>query len=137
MVEIITKVKQAGRRRDLIGDKRYKLSKNKLTIEEIIKEIVETDVANYNEEKNLLKYLTKEEVDERASIGKIDFNERKNHNKQDLESAIKNAVLSFKDGIYLVFVNGEQKENIQELVEIENEDEILFVRLVMLAGRLW
>lgn len=137
MVEIITRVKQAGKRKDLIKDKRYKIPAQVETIEDIIGEIVKIDVAEFNENKGILKFLTKEEIEEKASIGKVDFGEKKNDNKQNLEDAIENAVLSFKDGIYLIFINGEQKENITENVSLTDGDEVLFIRLLMLAGRLW
>ncbi|MBF1704203.1 MAG: hypothetical protein HXO79_04185, partial [Selenomonas sp.] len=49
-----------------------------------------------------------------------------------------NARQSFEDGIYRIFVNGEELgETCDTPVTLKENDEITFVRLTMLAGRMW
>ena len=63
----------------------------------------------------------------------MDYNEQ----KQDLEKAIENALQSYEDGIYRVFVNDEEMGEIESEIELKEKDELTFVRLTMLAGRMW
>ena len=57
---------------------------------------------------------------------------------QSAAAAIENARQSFEDGIYRIFVNGEELgETCDTPVTLKENDEITFVRLTMLAGRMW
>ena len=48
--------------------------------------------------------------------------------------AIDTAILAFEDGIYFVFLDDEKIEKIDDLIEVNNDSELMFLRLTMLAG---
>ena len=54
-----------------------------------------------------------------------------------MEKAIENALQIYEDGIYWVFVNGEELGKINDKLDLQENDELTFVRLTMLAGRMW
>lgn len=136
---IHTIVKQAGKRKGFLVDKIYTIEKPPKTLEELITDIVTCNIEEYNHSKDstIIHYLTEKEIEEASEVGKVSFGESKNKNKQDLEEAIENALYSFKDGLYFVLINGEKKEILEESLVLQDGDEVIFIRLVMLAGRMW
>ena len=85
-----------------------------------------------------LRYLTSEEITDAAVVGKIGFGADYNGQVQDLAAAIENARQSFEDGIYRIFINGDEVGDALDMpVTLHENDEITFVRLTMLAGRMW
>jgi len=80
--------------------------------------------------------LTDEALADGVKAGKTGFNDRKNENVQDPERAVENALSCFEDGIFRLFIN-DAEVGFSQSVLLEDGDEITFVRLTMLAGRLW
>ena len=83
--------------------------------------------------------LTEEKIQTMADVGKIAFGEIYNDREPDEEKAVKTAWQAYLDGIVRVFVNGTEaqySENGTPLV-LKEGDEISFVRLAMLAGRMF
>ena len=138
-MKIVTRVKQAGKRKNLLADKIYELEKSPETLRELITEIVVQNIEEYNSstDNTIIAYLIEKEIGEAAKIGKVGFGERKNKNKQDLGEAVENAVYSFTDGLYFVLINGEKQEELDKVIALNDGDEVVFIRLVMLAGRMW
>ena len=96
-------------------------------------------VKGYNQkpiDTSLLPYLTDDKITNQAQTGKISFNDRKNENNQNEQTAIQNALTCYQDGIFKLFINDEEIEENTEITLKEN-DEITFIRLTMLSGRLW
>ena len=54
-----------------------------------------------------------------------------------MQQAVENALQSFEDGIYRIFLNDRPLERLDEGIRIMDEDSLTFVRLTMLAGRMW
>ena len=54
-----------------------------------------------------------------------------------MEEAVAVAVQAFEDGLYRVFVNGEEAEKLDERLALQDGDEVSLIRLTMLAGRIW
>ena len=86
---------------------------------------------------NQMKVLTEKDIKDFAQLGKISFSNLYNINQKDLDDLIKIMFQDFTDGLYKVFINGQEYENLNEHIQIKNDDEIVFIRFVMLAGRLW
>ena len=74
-----------------------------------------------------------------AEIGKIAFGDIWNDKEADEEKAIAVAWQAYADGIVRVFVNGQEAEYSETDTELDlkDKDEITFVRLAMLAGRMF
>ena len=60
-----------------------------------------------------------------------------NDKQQDIGKAIENAVQAFKDGIVCVFINDVKLLSADQKIELKEDDVLSFIRLTMLAGRIW
>lgn len=139
-MKLFINVKQLGKRRDVIGTKEIYLDPVPTTTAGLITAIVALQVKEYNDrpdQNELLTYLTDPEIQRKATVGKIDFGVNYNDNSADPEKAIRNALLSFEDGIFRVFLNDNALDTLQEEIHPREGDRLTFVRLTMLAGRIW
>ena len=140
-MQVQVNVKRIGKRRNAIETKPYEID-GVHDIGTLIAAFVTVEVTRFNERaaagETVLRYLTNEEVADAATVGKIGFDADYNGQVQDLTAAIENARQSFEDGIYRIFINGEEAgETGDTPVTLHENDEITFVRLTMLAGRMW
>lgn len=139
-MKIFVNVKQLGKRRNAVENKEVLLDAVPGTVAELIVAIVIRQVEEYNErleQNDLLKYLTDEEIKDRATTGKVNFEFNYNGLPADTEKAVRNALQSFEDGIFRVFLNEEELESPDQIIHLKEEDKLTFIRLTMLAGRMW
>ncbi len=85
----------------------------------------------------VLPFLTKEEVEERAETGKVAFGRIYSEKKADPVKAVENALQCFEDGLVRVFQNEEELEQLDAAMQIREGDLFTFIRLTFLARRLW
>lgn len=110
------------------------------TVRELITELTKAGVEDYNkrlEQPEILKCLTKEEIGDKAAGGKISFGAVYGDKEADPRKAADNAIQCFEDGIYRIFLDGEPLKELEGPVQVTEEGVFTFVRLVMLAGRMW
>lgn len=111
------------------------------TVKQLLVETVKLCVADYNERReagtDILQIFSRKELEDRAASGKIGFGVNYGAEYADEEAAVKNALQCFEDGIVAVFVDGARLEGLEDAVELKEESEVTFVRLTMLAGRMW
>ena len=139
-MKIFVNVKQIGKRKNKIDKKKYEISEKITTVKELLTEFVTINVNEFNNgftENDIVPYLTDEKINDLSDAGKISFGVDYNGQKQDLEKAVENALQSYEDGIYRVFVNDEEMGEIDCEINLKENDELTFVRLTMLAGRIW
>ena len=139
-MKIFVNVKQFGKIKNKIVKKKYEISEKITTVKELLTEFVTINVNEFNNgftENDIVPYLTDEKINDLSDAGKISFGVDYNEQKQDLEKAIENALQSYEDGIYRVFVNDEEMGEIDCEINLKENDELTFVRLTMLAGRMW
>ncbi len=142
-MEIKVNVKQLGKRKASVVPVAYDLplgADGFFTVRELITELVKSGVAQYHEkleQQEILKCLTKEEIDDRAQSGKISFGAVYSEKRADTAHAVENAIQCFEDGIYRIFLNDRALEDLEERLTVTQSDTFTFVRLTMLAGRLW
>lgn len=106
------------------------------TLRELLTAFTVFEFKRQHEERELT-VLDKEEIQQQARLGRVKFAERYNSKKGDMEKAVDVMLQDYEDGLFRVYRNGEECVNLDEPLDIEEEDEFVFVRLVMLAGRLW
>lgn len=139
-MKVFVNVKQIGKRKNKIDKKKYEISEKITTVKELLTEFVTINVNEFNNgftENDIVPYLTDEKINDLSDAGKISFGVDYNGQKQDLEKAVENALQSYEDGIYRVFVNDEEMREIDCEINLKENDELTFVRLTMLAGRMW
>ena len=140
-MQVQVNVKHIGKRRNAIETRPYEIGEVR-DVGGLIAAFVTAEVTRFNARAEVgetaLRYLTSEEITDAATVGKIGFGADYNGQVQDLTAAIENARQSFEDGIYRIFINGDEVEDALETpVALRENDEITFVRLTMLAGRMW
>lgn len=140
-MQVQVNVKRIGKRRNAIETRPYEIGEVH-DVGGLVAAFVTAEVTRFNARAEVgetaLRYLTSEEIADAATVGKVGFGADYSGKVQDLAAAIANAHQCFTDGIYRIFVNGAELEGpLDTPVTLHENDEITFVRLTMLAGRMW
>lgn len=133
-------MKKLGSRRNSITQVPYELEPVPTTVRELIVQMVSICVSDYNgrmESRELLKNLSQAEMEDKAAAGKISFGVNYGEKKAEEEQAIANALQCFEDGIFRIFCGTEQLQKLEDTITLTEKSELTFVRLTMLAGRMW
>lgn len=134
-------IKQLGSRRQKIAPEPFEYPCVPQTVRELVEETVKICVSEYNSRvsagESAVKPLTGEEISVKASIGKIAFGINYGEKQQDLQSALDNALQSFEDGLYRVFLADTELSELSDSIDLKENDTLTFIRLTMLSGRMW
>lgn len=142
-MNIFVQIKQIGKRRDVVQKQPFILNCIPHTVQELFDAITAILVNEFNQRtknnsaENILKYLSRQNIDDMASVGKISFDVDYNNKKIDLIDAQNNVQLAFQDGLFRVFLNENELTDLQQPISLKEDDTLVFIRLVMLAGRMW
>ena len=139
-MKVFITVKQAGKRKSCLSQVEHEISGDAVCLKALIEEIVLHNVKAYNNKKVdslITNFLTSDEIEEMAQKGKVGFRERYNIEKQDPQKAVSNAIQAFEDGIYRVFINDNEIENLQTPISLKENDHLAFIKFIMLAGGMW
>ena len=144
MPETLTiQAKQLGSKRPLFPDRFLPYPPDlgrqggRITLRELIDQIVRQEVAAFRErqeERRLFQILSQRQITQGAQRGKIDPGGRDLEQDVDGEAAAAVALLAFEDGLYYVFVDGEQQTMLDSTLPLHPDSTVTFVRLVALAG---
>ena len=137
-MKIIINVKGLSRKK-VIHQEEVELKNKISTTKDLITELVKINVEKFNkkiDEKDILSIMTNENIAKAARIGKIG-DEVHGDKKANLKKALDTAYLAFEDGLYCIFINDEQSEKLDDNLNLKDGDILTFIRLTMLAGRMW
>jgi hypothetical protein len=130
--------KQFGRGRALFPTWQMSLPAETLTLREFLTLVVRHEVAAFQErqeQRQVLQALTAAQIEEGVAKGKVDAGGRpETVTEVDGDAAVKNAIQAFEDGLYYVFVNDEQQQELDAPVALREGSRVMFLRLVALAG---
>ncbi len=141
-MKITVKAKQAGRKHTLIENKSIEIDEIGISprlkdlLNAVVKQQGETD-NNKSAEENLLPFLSKDEIEQNVETGKVGFGSIYNENKADLVKAQETTLQAFEDGMFAVFSNDDEIQKLDQIVELNGETVITFIRLTFLAGGYW
>lgn len=113
------------------------LSSTVLTLQDLITEVVRAQVKDFNQnqrDQQLIRILTPEQFQKGLEQGKITSGGQEFLQEVNPEEAIEVAITAFKDGLYYVFLEDQQLEDLSQTVHIADHSKVLFVRLTALAG---
>ncbi|MCR5104869.1 MAG: hypothetical protein K6B68_10515 [Eubacterium sp.] len=138
-------IKNMGKKGRRIKPVSFEYEKCPETAEELIEDTVRTMVELFIERQKLSQSgavpdpISEENIKSMAEIGKIAFGYIYNDKEPDIDKAIDTALLAFEDGMVRLFINGVEAEYKEEgtPISLREGDEVTFVRLAMLAGRMW
>lgn len=139
-MRVYIQVKQLGKRRCSIEKMPVDFPASPADVKELIEAIVSRQVREYNErlqQSEVLKYLTQEEVEDKATSGKVGFGVNYNGKSAAEAEAIANALQCYEDRIYRIFIDETETGELSSPVLLKENATLTFVRLTMLAGRMW
>jgi len=139
-MKLFVNVKQAGTRKNFITQEEIILDSKPSTLRELIGAIITKNVENFNNkitEEKLIDYLTKEEIDDKLTLGKVSFNELHNKSMANLNKALEEAYIAYEDGLYRVFIDNTEAGKLDGQFELKDESVLTFIRFTMLSGRMW
>ena len=133
-MQFYIKIKQLSKRRAVLEKQLFEIQDlpEKATLRDFITAVVTQQVEAYNakkHEQNVLPFLTSEQIEDGAAVGKVGFGAIYSKEKADLEKAIANAILAFEDGLYKVFIDENEVQHIDDEVFINKESVVMFLRL--------
>lgn len=133
-------VKKLGKRISSVEPMDFPLDCEPQTAGELICAAVRTSVKQYNErlersEMSVPLDEDAEQVYERA--GKIAFGLPFSDKRADAEKAQQTALEAFRDGLFRMFIDDEEVEGENTQIKLSEQSEVTFIRLAMLAGRMW
>ncbi|WP_336618336.1 hypothetical protein [Bacteroides acidifaciens] len=139
-MRVYVQVKQLGNRKCSIEKIPVDFPIPPVDVQELIEAIVSWQVCEYNErlqQSEVLKYLTQEEVENKATSGKVGFAVNYNGKPAAEVEAITNALQSYEDGIFRIFIDDAEAGDLSSPILLEEDSTLTFIRLAMLSGRLW
>ncbi len=144
-MRIMINLKQLGKKGRRVKPVPFFYNRCPGTVEELIEATVDLMLQVFREKQEATKEdavpeaLAEETIRDMAEIGRVAFGFVYNETVPDRKKAVETALLAYRDGLVRVFVNGEEAE-VREgktPLQIAEDDEVTFVRLAMLAGRMW
>ena len=140
-MEIQVALKSIGKKK-AVQAMPLKIQGHPATVRELILAVTEAEVLLYNQraqQSGLLQSITitREEIKDKAQAGRISFGVNYGGQKADLQEAQENAVQCFADGIYRIFLDHLPLEALDDPICVTEHSVFTFVRLTMLAGRMW
>lgn len=106
------------------------------TLKELLQEICLYEFQQHHNPKQD-SLLDTQHIKDMATIGKVSFGSLYNENNEDIEKAMAVMLQDFEDGLFRVFLNRQEYTKLDEKLVFKEVNEVVFIRLVMMAGRLW
>lgn len=139
-MKVYINVKQVGVRKNYITKQELILNSKPETLRELIAAVVEENVKDYNSKKGeyrIIDYLTDDQIRDKLTTGRVSFGDIYNQTMVDINEALETAHLAYEDGIFRVFIGESEAVGLDEILSINEDETLTFVRLTMLTGRLW
>ncbi len=108
-----------------------------LTLADLLRQIVMAQVSEFQArqaQRQLLQVLSPQQIAIGVERGKITAGGSDLDQAVDMQEAVEQALLAFKDGLYFVFIDDVQQDDLSQLVEIYDGSQMLFLRLIPLVG---
>jgi hypothetical protein len=134
--------KVVGQKKLVFTDWRIPLPPNtndsgRFTLRDLINLIVLREVEAFKErqeQRKLAQIFTAAQIQEGAARGKIDMGEKDFEQNVSEKQAVAAALQAFEDGLYFVFIDDIQHEDLDQTVFLADDSHIMFARLIALAG---
>ena len=139
-MRINVRMKMPGKRRPVLGEVSIEISETVKTLRELLTELVKIEVERYNQkgvDTQLIPFLSKEELEEQAAVGKVGFGRIYSDKKANVSKAVENALACFEDGLVRVFCGEQELEELDGEIQLKEGDTLTFIRLTFLTGRMW
>lgn len=81
--------------------------------------------------------LTQDDINHQAMLGKVTLGTLYNDEKEDITKAIDVMLQDYQDGLFRVYLNQEECVDLNEKLVFLQDNEVVIIKLIMMAGRLW
>ncbi len=140
-MNIKVNIKQLGKKRDAVEAENFHIEGNPGDVRGLIAASVHTCVEDYNERvrkgEDDVKPISDEEISQMSQIGKIAFGINYGGKEANEEEAVKNALLSYEDGLFRIFIGEEEAGTLDDKISLAENCEVTFIKLTMLSGRMF
>ncbi|PYE54154.1 hypothetical protein [Deinococcus yavapaiensis] len=107
------------------------------TLRTLLEDLVRQEVERFNdrqERQTLLHVLSERQLVDGASRGKVVSGGQEQAQHAAVDDAVHVAIRAFRDGLYFVFLDERQLEDLDEELQVTNASTLLLLRLTPLAG---
>ena len=139
-MRINVRMKMPGKRQPVLGEVSIEISDTVKTLRELLTELVKIEVERYNQkgvDTQLIPFLSREELEEQAAVGKVGFGRIYSDKKANVSKAVENALACFEDGLVRVFCGEQEQKELDGEIQLKEGDTLTFIRLTFLTGRMW
>ncbi len=140
-MNIKVNIKQLGKKRAAVEAEDFHIEGRPENVRELIAASVHTCVEDYNERvrkgEDNVKPISDEEISQMSQIGKIAFGINYGGKEANEEEAVKNALLSYEDGLFRIFIGEEEAGTLDDKISLAENCEVTFIKLTMLSGRMF
>ena len=142
-MKVYIHLKPLGRQRKKLHKVPFEYERKPESVRELIEFTVEIMVAAFIERVEFSKTgnnpdaMEESEIEARAEMGKIAFGFVYGKTEIDMNQAKETALQAYEDGLVRIFIGDEETGTLEDEILINDGDELTFVKLSMLAGRMW
>lgn len=144
-MEIKVTVKQLGKKHPVLSEQKIEIAYegSNISLENLLELIVQQQVDAFNaksfelEDEDYAKIPQDSYLNILTDTGKVGFGSIYNLKKADVQKAQENAIQAFEDGMFAVFYNDEQLEDLTQTIDLSLQHPFTFIRLTFLAGSYW
>jgi hypothetical protein len=139
-MKIYVTMKSLAKRKEYLTKQVIDLDEVPQTLRQLLTGLVTTKVQAFNAEISediLAGFLTNGEIQQQVHAGKVGFGTKYNEQPTDCYQAVKTAIQAYEDGLFRVFMNEQELPDLDGPLEIREGDQLTFIKLTMLAGRMW
>ncbi|WKB80263.1 hypothetical protein QYR09_10935 [Cellulophaga lytica] len=109
-------------------------------LQQLLVGCVKNQVEAFNKKRvevNVVGFLSPAEIQDQAQRGKVDFGDLANKDLAVEQEAIDNVLLAFKDGLFVVFVDGDEVTSLETPLQLTKNSVVAFIRMTFLVGTYW
>jgi hypothetical protein len=141
-MQLIISAKQIGRKQPILHQKIIEIADigHQPTLAVLIATVVTQQVQAYqarSTEKSIFPILNLQQIADQAQSGKVGFGAVYNETAIDLNKSIATATQAFEDGIFAVFADDLQINQLTDTINLTSNTVVTFIRLTFLAGSYW
>lgn len=136
---ISVNVKKLGKKIASVEPMPFEIEGIPMTAEELVTACVRSCVAAYNSriDNREPRCISDEQFAAMEAAGKMAFGLPFSDKKANANEAVQTALQAFDDGLFRAFVGETELESREQEIKIGENSEVTFIRLTMLAGRIW
>lgn len=138
-MQVYISAKTIGKRKGYMELVPYELDEGITTVEKLIEAVVSIEVQKFKDRqtKSFVGFLNEAAIADQIDSGKVSYGTVYNDKEVNLETAKTVAKQAFMDGIVMLILNDLEVTDIKQTITLLPNDQLTFIRLTFLAGRLW